>query len=174
MDGGWFERGGNAPAPRQFTGRLAHDGEYLYVELVDPCQTAQLVASPGVACFDDWELFLSTQRGLPYRQFLVGPTGMSAALLNGELNWRMYVPFTDHGLRVASDTSAPDRWVERVAIPLKQAVPGGAKPGDTIYMNVVRVSSPAVSGAYPFAISTWVPYTTVHEVDRSAAIALAP
>jgi len=168
----WFDRGGSTPASRQFTGRIAHDGKWLYLEMVDPCDTAKLVVSPGVSCFDDWEFFFSGQRSLPNRQFLVGPTGMVVALLNGEVNWRMYVPLEEHGIEVVSDTSAPDKWVSRIAIPLKEVVPGGAKAGDTVFLNIIRVSSPGVSGQYPFSITTWVSHTTVHEVDRSASIML--
>jgi len=168
---GWFDRGTSTPAPRKLSGRIAHDGQYLYVELVDPCETAKLVASPGVACYDDWEIFTAKQRGLPYRQFLVGPTGMVKTLLNGEVNWRMYVPHPEHGVKVASDTSAPNKWIERVSIPLKEVVPGGAKPGDTIYLNVVRVAGPAVTGT-GLGISTWVPHTTVHDLDRLAEVKL--
>jgi hypothetical protein len=142
------------------------------VELVDPCESKKLVVSPGVAAYDDWEIFLSAQRGFPYRQFLVGPTGLVAALLNGEVNGRMYVVLAEHGVRVASDTSAPDRWVSRIAIPLAKAVAGGTRPGGTVYLNLVRVSSPAVGGVSPLSIATWVSYTTVHDVDRSAEVVL--
>ena len=172
LGGAWFQRGADQPAPRRLSGRIAHDATHLYVELVDPCQTKKLVVSSGVAAYDDWELFLAGQRGLPYRQFLVGPTGMVVALLDGEVNWRMNVPYLEHGVRVASDTAAPDRWVTRLAIPLREAVPGGAKPGGKIYLNVVRVASPAVSGQPNLEIATWVSHTTVHEVDRLAEITL--
>jgi len=172
MGGDWFVRGGSTPAPRRFSGRLAHDAKYLYVELVDPCKSKALVVSPLVSCYDDWELFFAGQRGMPYRQFMVGPTGMVVALLNGEVNWRMYVRLHEHGIRVASDTSTGDKWVSRIAIPLEQVVPGGAKPGDTVYLNVVRVTSPQVGGGHPYSIATWVSHTTVHDVDRLAAITL--
>lgn len=171
LGGGWFDRGGNTPAARQLAGRLAHDGSYLYLELIDPCATKGLVAAPDVALYDDWELFVANQRGLPYRHFLVGPTGRIAAYLNGELNWRMGVPYTEHGIKIASDTSAPDKWVTRLAIPLKEAVPGGAKPGGKIYLNVARVSGGAITGA-GLGIDMWVPYTTVHSVDRLAEVTL--
>ncbi|MDD5707880.1 MAG: DUF4838 domain-containing protein [Kiritimatiellae bacterium] len=171
MTGGWFQRGADKPAPRAMTGRMAHDGEYLYFELTDACATKNLTDSPSIAAYDDWEIFTSTHRGTPYRQFLVGPTGRAGAVLNGEVNWQMYVRFPEHGVKVVADTSAPDKWVSRIAIPLKNLVPGGAKAGDTVYINVVRVSGPAISGA-GWGIDTWVPFTTVHELDRAAEIVL--
>ena len=172
LTGGWFERGSNNPAPRNYSGRLAYDGKYLYMELVDPCDTKKLVTSPVVFPYDDWEIFVAAQRGLPYRQFAVGPTGMVSVLLNGEVNWRMYVPYPEHGVKAVFDTTAPDKWVTRLTFPLKNMVLGGVKAGGTIYLNIIRVSSLAVGGKSPLSIDTWVPYTTVHEVDRLAEVTL--
>ncbi|MDD5706036.1 MAG: DUF4838 domain-containing protein, partial [Kiritimatiellae bacterium] len=39
MSGDWFMAGSDTPAPRRLSGRLANDGEYLYLELTDPCDT---------------------------------------------------------------------------------------------------------------------------------------
>ena len=173
LGGGWFNRGGGQPAARRLSGRIAHDSDWLYVELTDPCDTKKLTDSPSIACYDDWELYFSSQRAKPARQFLVGPTGRVGACLNGEDNGRMFVPFPEHGAKAASDTSDPGKWVERVAIPLKNLVPGGVKPNGKVYLNLVRVSGPAISGA-EIGIDTWVPFTTVIEVDRSAEITLQP
>ncbi|MBI4028305.1 MAG: DUF4838 domain-containing protein [Verrucomicrobia bacterium] len=175
--GPWYNRGQARPAARKFSGRLAHDSAYLYVELIDPCETSKLVVSPAVSCFDDWELFVAAQRSQPYRQFMIGPTGKVVALLNGEVNWQMYVDFPDHGLKVASDTSAPDKWITRLAIPLKNLVKGGVAPGGKFYLNIVRVSAPALTPAEDalpgdFGLDTWVSHCTVHETDRLAEIRL--
>lgn len=169
----WYERGRDLPAARKFSGRVAHDGKFLYLELTDPCDTKKLVASASVFPYDDWEVFVAKQRDVPYRQYAVGPTGMIVALSHGEINWRMNVKIEEHGVRAKSDTSAPDKWVVRMAIPLRQAVPGGVAPGEVVYLNVLRVSSPAVSGAYPLGLDSWVSYCTVHEVDRLGEIMLA-
>ncbi|MDD5708558.1 MAG: DUF4838 domain-containing protein, partial [Kiritimatiellae bacterium] len=111
LPAGWYSVGGQTPIPRKLSGKLAHDGAYLYVELVDPCDPRKLAVSPHVAPYDDWELFAAKQRGLPGRQFLMGPSGLARALMHGEINWRMFDPLNDHGLRVASDTTASDKWV---------------------------------------------------------------
>ena len=168
---GWFENGSNVPAPRSFSGRLAYDGKFLYMELVDPCDTKKLVTTPGVFPYDDWEIFIAAQRGMPYRHFAVSPAGQIAAASNGEVNWRMNVPL-ENNVRAVSNITAPDKWVTRLAFSLKDMVSGGVKAGDTIYFNVIRVSSPTVGGKYPLSIDTWVPYTTVHEVERLAKITL--
>ncbi len=169
----WYERGGGRPSKRKFGGRIAHDGRYLYLELSDACDTSKLQASAMVFPFDDWEIFIAKQRAVPYRQYAWGPTGLVKALSHGEVNFRRNVPMENPGLRVASDTSAPGKWVSRVALPLDRALPGGLKPGDTFYMNILRVSSPAVSGEPRLGLDTWVSFCTVHEVDRLGAIELA-
>ena len=38
----WYERGANKPASRPHSGRIAHDGTHIYLELIDQCQTAAL------------------------------------------------------------------------------------------------------------------------------------
>lgn len=173
LSGTWYERGSAEPAPRALSGRICHDGTYLYLELVDPCDTSKLGASSTVFPCDDWEIFAAAQRDLPYRQFAVGPTGLAVALSHGEVNWRMNVPIEPPPIRVVSDTSAPDRWVCRLSIPLAEIVAGGTAPGGRFYMNIIRVASGAISGTGGFGISALVPYTTVHEVDRLAEITLA-
>ncbi|MBC7288926.1 MAG: DUF4838 domain-containing protein, partial [Armatimonadetes bacterium] len=82
----WYERGTADPAPRALSGRICHDGKYLYIELTDACETKKLQASSTVFPCDDWEIFVAAQRGLPYRQFAVGPTGLAVALSHGEVN----------------------------------------------------------------------------------------
>ncbi len=168
----WFDRGGDKPSKRKFDGRICHDGAYLYLELVDNCDTSKLNASPMVFCYDDWEVFVAAQRAEPFRQYAFGPTGLTVALSHGEVNWRKNVAVDGKGgMKVASDTSAKDKWIGRAAWPLKEVLPGGAEPGKNIYMNVIRVSSPAISGA-GIGIDTWVSFCTVHDVDRLAEIKL--
>jgi len=172
LEGGFHVRGGDTPSPRKLEGRIAHDSQYLYLELIDPCDTARLVVSPGVYPFDTWELFVAGQRAKPYRQFAVGPSGSVAATTNGEGNGGSNVVLPDHGIRAASDTSAANRWVARLAIPLRTLVQGGVGTGGKVYLNVVRVSSPAVNGTGGLDIDSWVSYATVHTVDRLAEITL--
>ncbi|MCM8757076.1 MAG: hypothetical protein NC823_01175, partial [Candidatus Omnitrophica bacterium] len=168
----WYDRGTDRPAARKFSGKICHDGEYLYLELVDPCLTSQLRVSPSVSCYDDWELFVATDRSLPYRQYLIGPTGLVVALSHGEINWQKNVPLEPHNVRVISDTKESDRWVTRLSIPLKTLLPRPLSPGDTFYLNIVRVSGPAFTGTGSIGIDSWVSFCTVHDVDRLAKIHL--
>lgn len=170
LAGGFHVNGGDTPAPRALAGRIARDGQYLYLELVDPCDTGKLVVSPGVYPFDTWELFVAKQRAKPYRQFALGPSGAIAATSNGEGGSN--VALSEHGIRAVSDTSAAGEWVTRVAIPLTTLVTGGAATGDKVYLNIVRVSSPDVNGTGGLEVDSWVSYATVHTVDRLAEVAL--
>ncbi|MDD5708459.1 MAG: DUF4838 domain-containing protein, partial [Kiritimatiellae bacterium] len=163
LAGGWFVRGSKQPAERQFTGRMAHDGKCLYVELVDPCATKDLHVSPWVYPYDDWEIFATTQLGTSYRQIVAGPDGRTVLLQD-----RAHVSPQPAGVRALSDKTSPDRWVTRLAIPLQELVPAGAESGDKIYLNIMRCSSAALKGS----IDTWVSYTTVHEVDHLAEVTL--
>ncbi len=169
----WYQRGGNTPSKRRLGGRIAHDGAYLYLELTDRCDTSKLVASPMVFPFDDWEVFLANQREVPYRQYAVSPTGLVESLSHGEVNFRMNVKIENPGVKAISDASAADRWITRLAIPFDRGLSEGIRPGETVYMNILRVSSPGVSGEPRLGLDTWVSYCTVHEVDRLAAIKLA-
>jgi hypothetical protein len=172
LPGSWYERGGDKPSPRSLGGRIAHDGTYLYLELTDACDTSKLQASPMVFPFDDWELFVAGQRALPYRQYAVGPTGLIVALSDGEVNFRRNVPIEDHGIRAQSDTGAPNRWTVRMALPLASVIAGGVRPGGTLYLNILRISSPAINGTGALGLDTWVSHCTVHEVDRLGEVAL--
>ncbi|MDD5706234.1 MAG: DUF4838 domain-containing protein [Kiritimatiellae bacterium] len=168
--GTWRVGGGGREAARKLSGRAAHDGAYLYMELVDPCETRKLYASPMIACYDEWEFCIGSGREGPYHHYLIGPTGMIGARKREDNG--VFVPLFDHGLRVVSDTSAPDRWVLRVAFPLKTIIPGGARTGDRIYLNALRVSSPAIGVQTPYSVDSWSPYATVLEMDRAGEILL--
>jgi len=129
----WGTLDGN-PANRQLEGRLLHDGQFLYVQLQEMMDTSKLVrCDDGIWDEDDWELFVARECGKGYRQMGVNAKGTHQELAYGEekKTW-------DSGAKVASDTNAPDRWVVRVAFPLETLLPGGVKPGQTIYLNICR------------------------------------
>jgi hypothetical protein len=46
------------------------------------------------------------------------------------------------------------------------------RPGGTLYLNILRISSPAINGTGALGLDTWVSHCTVHEVDRLGAITL--
>jgi len=158
----WSRREGGA-ADRKLEARLAHDGTHLYLRLVESEDPKPLVSEGIVWSSDDWEIFVARQRGRPYRQLGVNPKGNTEALAYGEPT-----PTWDSGATVHSDVSAPGRWTTCVTLPLSKLVPGGAKPGDRLYLNLVRVM--AVSRGRQ--VYVWSPESNVHEPDRFGEITL--
>ncbi|MFA5203109.1 MAG: DUF4838 domain-containing protein [Lentisphaeria bacterium] len=171
--GSWHAASQNAPAVRALSARALHDGQFLYLELTDPCPTMKLQTSATVFPYDDWEIFVAKDRALPYRQFAINPHGLLAATTNGEVNFRMNVPIMDHGIRVISDASAPDRWVTRAVLPFASLTPAGVAAGNPFYLNLARVTSPQLTGG-AFGVDTWVAYSKLGDVDRLAQVMLAP
>jgi len=162
---GPFHKREGGPSERRLSGRIAHDGASLYLQLVEHVDPKTLIPDGIVWAGDDWEIFIGKGRKRPYRQLGVGPTGIHQALAHGEASktW-------DSGLELVADTSKPDRWTTLIALPLAKLVPGGAKPGDRLYGNLIRVLAPA-AGRH---IHVWSPNSTVHEPDRFGEILLAP
>jgi len=164
--GKWFSALKGEPTSRRLEGRLLHDGQFLYVQLQEMIDTSKLVyRNDGIWDEDEWELFVARERGKEgYRQMGVNAKGTHQDLAYGEEQsaW-------DSGVKVASDTSAPDRWVVRVAFPLKTLLPGGVQPGQTIYLNVGRDTA----GASDKTVS-WVPTFTdsFRQSSRLGAIRL--
>lgn len=167
LSGPWYQNNSDRPAHRQLSGRIAHDGTFLYLEVVDLCDPTQLTSSATVFPYDDWEVFVANQRAQPYRQYASNPQGVKVALSHGEVNFRTNVPLEPPPFTVVSDTSAPDRWVTWMVWPLAEILPGGLKPGDTFYLNVIRVWKKEA-----LAIDTWGPFSRVHDPSRLPELTL--
>ena len=179
-----YNRGGEEPGlifgkPFKATRRVANDGKWLYVELVQYRDTKTVVISPNVNCYDTWEFALARQRALPYRYFCSGPDGRIFAFSNGEVNFRMNVraaeSCTDAAffVRCTGDYTAPDKWVQRYAIPLDRGFDQPVAPGETVYFAPVTVISPKGCGSSPYGIYSAVSYTSVHTFDRAVEVKLA-
>lgn len=172
LPGSWHVSNQYQPAARPLTARLAQDGEFLYLELTDPVAPARLQSSAAVFPHDTWEVFVAAQRAQPYRQYAVGPSGLTTCLSFGEVNWQQGFKMEGLNWRAVSDTTAADRWVTRLVFPLASVVPGGVKPGGKLFLNLARVTNPELAGAGRLAIETWVPLSALHEADRLAQVTL--
>ena len=160
---GWYH-GSGSPADRRLTGRIVHDGAYIYLELVEAIEPDTLDPQEPIWRGDDWEIFVARQRSKPYRQFGVNPAGRHESLAHGEDDGTEW----DSGVTVLSDTSDDAQWTTRLAFPLEKLLPGGATPGETIYMNFFRVSWP--DGP---SINCWSPaFTGPHSPSRMAEMLL--
>jgi len=158
----WHKKEGG-PADKKLEVRLAHDGTFFYWQLTEWVDPKSLKAAGNIWSGDDWEIFLAKQRARPYRQLGLNPTGMWQGLAHGEADGKW-----DSGIAVVSDTSAPDRWTARVALPLEKLLPGGVEPSEKFYANFVRLWR---EGRLVRQV-TWSPRCGVHEVDRLGEIVL--
>lgn len=153
------------PTDRQVQARMAHDGEYLYLELqeagIDP---NELVLGDAITVWneDEWEIFFGRERGPGYRQM-----GLNAAGVHYDLAYNEKSREWDSGVVLESDVDTPDRWTVRMALPLRKLVPGGAKAGDALYFNAIRATRTVLALA-------WSPtYGSFREPSRMGEIALA-
>ena len=162
----WFVLAHGEPSRRRLAGRIGHDGVFIYLELTDYCQVADLLDTPTLFPADTFEFFAapSDKRGL--HQFAFNPGGRLLVA-------RLGVAVETHGTRMTSDRSQPDRWTVRAAIPLSDLVAGGAQPGDRLFFNMLRVAPPPAQGQ-PYDVSTPVSFSTVHALDRLGTLQLAP
>lgn len=165
--------------PSQFSGevRLAHDGDWLYLELRQFVDTARLKCSPGIFPSDTWEIFVARQEALPYRHYASSPDGKIVAMSNGEINGRMNVPATESGVdafgvRVASDTSKARVWKQRFAFPLKSFTDAPVVPGERVFINCVRVVNEDLTEGKGSKILAITKGTTVHTTDRMGMVTI--
>jgi len=163
----WHKQEGGR-AEKKLEVRLAHDATWLYMQLVERVDPKTLkIDRASVWSGDDWEIFFAKQRAKPYRQLGLGPAGTSQGLAHGESAGARMTEW-DSGAVVRSDTSTPDRWTTRVALPLAKLVPGGLVSGDRLYMNIIRIWWVHNRGRQV----VWSPLSGVHQPDRFAEVTL--
>ncbi len=168
----WFNFGQGTKATRQLSARFVHDGKFLYVQLEDHCETDKLVTAAAVFPCDDWEVFVSLQRGMPYRQYAAGPSGKLVALSHGEVNFRTNVTIENPGVAVVSEKQ-PDLWRVRMALPLEKMLAKPVNPGDKLFLNVIRIANQALSKVSShYDMSSMVSFSTVHDPVRAAELTL--
>lgn len=168
----WYNIGQGTPATRKLSGKFLHDDKYLYVELNDPCNTAKLITSTGVFAVDTWEIFISKQRGIPYRQYAFGPTGKMVTLSHGEVNFRKNVKIETPSV-IRKSYQQKNLWRLIIAFPLKNALQTSIEPCDKLYLNVVRVGNKALSNVTNrFDMSTLVSYSNIHDPFRAVELTL--
>lgn len=133
----WYRTSG-ADTDQKLTGRVLHDGRFLYVRLEHVCDPGQLTSGDQIWDGDDWELFFAATRGVPpYRQLAVNPAGKTIAYDWENLIGKCKPTDWESGARAVSEPRG-DRWRLSVSIPLAALVPGGVGSGGTVYANVYR------------------------------------
>ena len=173
-----FDNGSTNSVPYDMTFKCAHDGKFLYCEYVQWYETAKLVNGAMIAPYDETEIMFALQEAQPYRCWFLAPDGRQKAASWGEVNWRQGVSADESGHKnydavYRSDTTAPDRWTIRLAIPLDQLAAMPVAPGSTLYMNATTVTgSHFNTTGGRFGIHTVTACTSVHTPDRMAKITL--
>ena len=160
----WLTLNGK-PIDRKIEGRMIHDGEYLYIRLQELMDTSKLVFTDNnVYREDDWEIWFAKERELPFRHMGVNMKGFHLDLAFGESGHKW-----DSGAVVVSDIKASS-WTVDIAIPLSQLIPGGVKPGDKFYTNIIR-GAPYVEVNKAIC---WIPtFGKFHEPSRFGEIVLS-
>ena len=65
------------------------------------------------------------------------------------------------------DAKAPDRWTVYLSVPLAKLLPGGAQPGDKLYLNIFRATKMQDTLG-------WIPtFGGFHEPERLGEVTLA-
>lgn len=158
----WSEVTG-LPSTADIEMRLAHDGQYLYAELLDRRPEKELQTAADIFSGDDWEIFFAAQRERPYYQFAFNPAGTKTGL-----RWTGKAEYTewDSGIDLQTSISAQG-WVSRLALPLRQLLPGGYQKGKPVFINAYR-NTP---GGTALAWSPNFAYN-FHDLGRMAEVTL--
>lgn len=133
------------PDDGKVKGWLLHDGTHLYIKFENLIPPAELVDRGAVWHSDEYELFFAGARRRPYRQIGIHFKGHHEALEHaddGETAWK-------NPGQIISDLDRKDRWTLYFVIPLANLKEGGAKPGETFYMNAIRMrkTQPEIEGS---------------------------
>ena len=173
----FYKSGCAEKVPSEVTVRLAHDGKWLYLELGEKTDVKKLVVAAAVCPCDTWEVLLARQCGVPYRYYIAGPDARGLAYCHGEEGVRNGAAAEEvgakfFGAKCRTDRTQKDRWTTRFAFPLDGMTEKPVKPGETVYMNAVRVMNSALSPSGGMAVYSLVSHSYVHVPDRLGEIAL--
>ena len=153
------------PTSKEVEGRLIHDGTNLYLRLVDTTDPKALSEGENFWHSDAYELFFAKERSTPYNHVGIDFKGQYEAYRHGGEEpqpWRS-------GVSVVSDLNGSDRWTLYVTLPLQQLLKGGVRPGDKLFMNVLR----STAGPRTDAVA-WSPTLGgYHAPSRFAEVVLA-
>lgn len=151
---------------KNFSFKLAHDGTWLYMVFVQAsCETDKLATDRGIVWLnDEWEAYFAKQRGVPYVQFGIDKEGHTAGVsANGTSVDSWKIPGNQWS-RVDKEN-----WMVFSAVKLSDLLPGGLKPGEHFFFNLIR------SGAGGSALASWIPtFAGYGAPDRFGEFVLEP
>ena len=146
--GDFYTFDGKKPA-YQVSGKMKHDRENLYIRMKvnGPESCFQKSSRPPSFANDGWWLYFARQRNNPYFQMLINPDGSFTArsIRVAVENWKIR-PRIHLGVEKSARRSI------EIVLPLKELLPGGARPGEKFYLNLMRGN--------PDTVSCWIPTFT--------------
>lgn len=151
------------PPKRKLDVRVAHDGTYLYFRAEESNVDIKKLKTKNLVWLnDEWEFFFGKQRSKPYRQLGIDAAGKYAGVnQEGTVtdNWEF-----PGNVKV---TSGKNWWCAFFAVKLSDIVDGGIKPGEMLYLNVIRSGNGA--------LGVWIPtFAGYHAPERFGEIYLEP
>jgi hypothetical protein len=154
------------PADRDIQVRVAHDGKWLYFKYTEnKAVFDNMVTNRFVWVNDEWESFFAKQRGVPYNQFAVDFAEQQIGVYNDGIQISSW---TFPG--IIKHVKKDGEWSVYLAVKMTDIVPGGIKPGEDMYYNVIR------SICKPKRIAcVWVPtFGKFVQPDRLGKLILEP
>jgi hypothetical protein len=167
----FYEGGSDKKSLQNLEAMVLYDNNYLYLELIDSCNTSKLSSSAVIFPYDDWELWIAKHRGdLAYRHIAINPRGQ-IVVLSKEINSKSDINIQNSGIKKISEIEK-NKWITKIAIPFKKMFTGGVKKGHNIYLNITRIESPAISDKNGIDILTFPSFTDLHQTNRLAELKL--
>ena len=151
------------PLKQKLEVRLAHDGTYLYLSYRHRTDTSKLITDQPLWQNDEWESYFAKQQSKPYQMFGTDALGG----VEGEKNLEtLKGPWNNPGKIV--HIKKKESWTVLMALKLSEIVPGGIKPGEILYYNVIRANNNA-------SVGCWIPtFAGFHAPDRFGELYLMP
>jgi len=151
------------PLKEKLEVRVAHDGTYIYFCYLQKCDTSRLVRNQPLWQNDEWESYFARQQSKPYQMFGTDCRGG----VEGEYNLEtLKGPWNNPG-KIIHEVKK-DHWKVLMALKLSEIVPGGIKPGEILYYNVIRAAENQARGC-------WIPtFAGFHAPDRFGELYLMP
>ena len=151
------------PLKEKLEVRAAHDGTYIYFCYLQKCDTSRLIRNQPLWQNDEWESYFARQQSKPYQMFGTDCRGG----VEGEYNLETLNGPWNNPAKIIHEVKK-DHWKVLMALKLSEIVPGGIKPGEILYYNVIRAAENKAKGC-------WIPtFAGFHAPDRFGELYLMP
>lgn len=151
------------PLKQKLSVRVAHDGTYIYFSYQHKMDTSKLLTDLPLWQNDNWETHFAKQQDKPYQMFGTDTLGR----VEGQ---KLLETLTGvwHNPGKIVHIKKKDSWTVLMALKLSEIVPGGIKPGQILYYNVIRSNNNKAMGC-------WIPtFAGFHAPDRFGELYLMP